>query len=114
MFGLSGIPARVAEVALIIGLLFGSGTYVYNMGVTHQQEKELIAQAKRDKVEQKRYDDVVEKYTIKQEGRVKNAQVITKYVDKIITRDVYRNECIDDDGVRAINAAITGKDISVP
>lgn len=114
MFGLSGISARIAEVALVIGLLFGVCTYVFDMGVKHQQGIELIAQAKRDKADQKRYDDVVEKYTIKQEEREKNAQVITKYVDKIITRDVYRNECIDDDGLHAINAAITGKDISNP
>jgi ferritin-like metal-binding protein YciE len=34
---------------------------------------------------------------------------ITKTVDRIVDRPVYRAECIDADGVRSINAALAGK-----
>lgn len=34
----------------------------------------------------------------------------TTYVDKIIDRPVYRNVCIDPDGLRCVNAAINGQD----
>ena len=34
----------------------------------------------------------------------------TVYVDKIVERAVYRNVCLDPDGLRCINAAIVGKD----
>lgn len=37
-------------------------------------------------------------------------QTITQTVDRIVDRPVYRNVCLDDDGVRAINAAVRGSD----
>ena len=35
---------------------------------------------------------------------------VTNYVDKIIDRPVYRNVCLDPDGLRCVNAAILGTD----
>lgn len=35
-------------------------------------------------------------------------EVITETVDKIIERPVYRNVCIDPDGLRSLNAAVRG------
>lgn len=35
-------------------------------------------------------------------------RTITKEVDKIVLRDVYRNICFDDDGLRAANTALIG------
>ena len=37
-------------------------------------------------------------------------QTRTVYVDKIVDRPVYRNQCFDDDGLRCLNAAINGSD----
>jgi len=42
---------------------------------------------------------------LKSEQRVKN-EVVIKEVQKIIDRPVYRNVCIDDDGVRQLNSLI--------
>lgn len=36
-------------------------------------------------------------------------KTITQQVDRIVTRDVYRNVCLDDDGLSAVNAALAGK-----
>ena len=36
-------------------------------------------------------------------------RTITKEVDKIVTRDVYRNVCLDDDGLRVARDAIRGE-----
>ena len=36
-------------------------------------------------------------------------ETITKTVDRIVDRPVYRNVCIDDDGMRQINDALAGK-----
>jgi hypothetical protein len=47
------------------------------------------------------------------EARAKAKVVIQKrtvYVDKIIDRPVYRNQCFDADGLRCLNAAINGTD----
>jgi len=35
-------------------------------------------------------------------------RTITKQVDRIVDRPIYRNDCIDDDGLQSINDAITG------
>ena len=37
-------------------------------------------------------------------------QTRTAYVDKIVERPVYRNQCFDVDGVSCVNAALAGKD----
>jgi hypothetical protein len=47
------------------------------------------------------------------EERAKTKVVIQKrtvYVDKIVDRPVYRNQCFDADGLRCLNAAIVGSD----
>lgn len=36
-------------------------------------------------------------------------QVITETVDRIVERPVYRNVCLDADGLRALNAAVLGR-----
>lgn len=35
-------------------------------------------------------------------------QTITETVDRIVERPVYRNVCLDDDGLRALNSAVRG------
>lgn len=36
-------------------------------------------------------------------------ETVTKYVDKIVERDVYRNVCIDDDGMQQLNSLIKSR-----
>jgi hypothetical protein len=39
-------------------------------------------------------------------------RTITQQVERIVTRDVYRNQCVDSDGVSIINAALAGKPVN--
>lgn len=39
-------------------------------------------------------------------------RTITKTVDKIVERPVYRQQCMDDDGLRCVNAALRGEGAS--
>lgn len=64
------------------------------------QQKELIKA--QDKANQVSSD--YEK--LKSEQRVKN-EVVIKEVQKIVDRPVYRNICIDDDGLRQLNSLIS-------
>lgn len=41
-------------------------------------------------------------------------RTITKQVDKIVDRPVYRNVCLDDDGLRVINDALRGEAAADP
>jgi hypothetical protein len=38
-------------------------------------------------------------------------RTITQQVDRIVARDVYRNVCLDADGLSAVNAALAGKPV---
>ena len=64
-----------------------------------QREKEAAASAKAAadlQAERSKKKVVIEQRTV--------------YVDKIVERPVYRNQCFDADGMRCLNAAIAGKD----
>jgi ABC-type glycerol-3-phosphate transport system substrate-binding protein len=51
------------------------------------------------------YETEKAKYKVK-------VETVTQYVDKIIERDVYRNVCIDDDGMQSINSLIKSRGAS--
>lgn len=64
----------------------------YEQAIAQAQEKANQASANYEK--------------LKSEQRVKN-EVVIKEVQKIIDRPVYRNICIDDDGLRQLNSLIS-------
>ena len=51
------------------------------------------------------YETEKAKYKVK-------VETVTKFVDKIVERDVYRNVCSDDDGLQSINSLIKSRDTS--
>ena len=51
------------------------------------------------------YEAEKSKYKVK-------VETVTKYVDKIVERDVYRNVCIDDDGRVQLNSLIKSRSTS--
>lgn len=70
------------------------------------KEAAAAAQAEANKVSQT-YEET------KQAERVRTETII-KEVEKIVERPVYRNVCLDVDGLSAINQGITGKLTSEP
>ncbi|EOR06454.1 hypothetical protein [Acinetobacter tandoii] len=51
------------------------------------------------------YESEKAKYKVK-------VETVTKFVDKIVERDVYRNVCSDDDGLQSINSLIKSRNTS--
>ena len=51
------------------------------------------------------YETEKAKYKVK-------VETVTKFVDKIVERDVYRNVCSDDDGLQSINSLIKSRNTS--
>ncbi|WOE32732.1 MULTISPECIES: hypothetical protein [unclassified Acinetobacter] len=49
--------------------------------------------------------------TAKSEQRIK-VETVTKYIDKIVERPIYYNQCIDDDGMQQLNSLIKSRDSS--
>jgi hypothetical protein len=93
---------------LVLGTLSGIGYRIHHAGYTQGKvECEEAAKKQREK-EEKRID----KSATKLEKDNAKARVvyrtITKTIDKYIDRPVYRNVCLDADGVRDANIALTG------
>lgn len=101
------IYAAVAAVLLAMG--FGSG---YKVESWHRDSLEQAAIQKAEKqveaeaTKQAAASQALE--TTKEQAHVQYV-TITKTVDKIVERPVYRNVCLDPDGLRAANAAIRGQ-----
>ncbi len=94
----------------IIGSLGGIGYNIHHAGYEEGKQECLeaaVAQAKREQeASAKAAKDLADE-------RAKTKVVIQKrtvYVDKIVDRPVYRNQCFDADGLRCLNAAINGTD----
>lgn len=96
--------------ALVIGLAAGFAG-AWNVQAWRSDSAELKrAQAAKTEFlrrEKAAYAPSVAHEQFKQKERVVY-EVITETVDKIIERPVYRNVCIDPDGLRSLNAAVRG------
>ncbi len=94
----------------IIGALGGISYKIHHAGYEEGKQECLeaaVAQAKREQeASAKAAKDLADE-------RAKTKVVIQKrtvYVDKIVDRHVYHNQCFDADGLRCLNAAINGTD----
>lgn len=97
-------------IALAIGIAIGSGSAWkltadhYDAKAAKQQKADAAAYQART-VELNQVSADLEKA---RNDRKTVYRTITQQVDKVVTRDVYRNVCLDDDGVRSINSALAG------
>lgn len=82
--------------------------YSYSYGVDSEHNKMLAEQAISDRATAIKYNTVAQELEELKLKRVDNAKTITKTVEKIVTRDVYHNSCIDSDGLLLINKALSG------
>lgn len=73
--------------------------------VARQYQKALAQQQSTINELSSDYETEKAKYKVK-------VETITKYVDKIVERDVYRNVCSDNDGLQSINSLIKSRNTS--
>lgn len=85
---------------------FTTWRYMSNSGA-----KAELTQVKADV---KQGNDAAMELEAKKDERQIVYKTITKTVDRIVDRPVYRNECIDDDGLLAVNAALKGRTPAKP
>lgn len=103
----------LAVIATIIGLVFwwdASVKKTYQKGrddmaleISNRLKEEAIKKAQEQRVQSEQYQD--QKAEREEKERIRYVRV-----QKIVERPVYRNVCIDSDGVSVINAAIADGD----
>lgn len=105
-----GIPAWV--YAAIAAAIFSAGLGVGHKITSNAWKAEQTAVVSKELSDYKAeavQENTAAKATEDKKDEVKVIyQTITKTVDRIIDRPIYRNVCFDDDGLRAANAALTG------
>ena len=97
-----------AGVALV--LAFGAGWWLRGLQVKAATVDQTKAQAKADVQQAQRTSEAVQQHAqVKTETEIRYVTV-TREVEKLVERPVYLQQCLDDDGLRAINAQILGAD----
>jgi hypothetical protein len=66
-----------------------------------------MAKAKQE--QQDKYDALAKKLEDTKAERIVQTNTITKIVPQIVEREVYKNICIDSEGMNVINKAIKGE-----
>jgi methylthioribose-1-phosphate isomerase len=106
MNGLS-LAAIVAAVAFALGA--GSG---YKLTADHYAAKEAKAQQEAAEAYQAKTVELNQVSADLERARHDRKVVyrtITQQVEKVVERDIYRQSCMDADGLRIVNAALAGR-----
>lgn len=101
----------LAQVVIAMALLVAGfvGGVKYHAGVTAQRD--LAAQHQTDKergIKLQRVDRAAVGLETDKAALRTEFLTITKEVDRVVEKPVYRNQCFDDDGLRLIATAIAG------
>ena len=107
MFGLTQIKLAVAALALLAA--FGAGWKIEGWRWDASEKAAVEAALAHYQQETKQAAGASAALAAQQEQTNVRIRTITRTVDRIVVRPVYRNVCLDADGLRAVNAALTGK-----
>lgn len=106
-------PWLIVAAILYSVALAGGGYWRGHHDASNACEAAKVAQMEADRQATAAKTAGINKESEKLEVGNANAKVvyrtITRTVDKIVERPVYRNVCLDDDGVLAANAALAGQ-----
>lgn len=103
------LEIKLAEFLLALVLLIGCYFWVRHDAVADYKKEVAAEQAKSDKLQQAKYDDLAADYAILKAQRTTKYKTITKTVEKLVDRPVYKNQCIDTEGLEAANKALGGQ-----
>lgn len=104
------LKLAICAAVIALGLAFGTGWWLRGLQVKAATVDQTKAQAQADVKQAQRTSEAVQAHA---ETKVKTEiRYVTtvKEVEKLVERPVYLERCLDDDGLRALNAQISGAD----
>ena len=102
------LKLAICAAVIALGLAFGTGWWLRGLQVKAAMVKQTQAQAKADVQQAQRTSEAVQTHA---EAKVKTEiryVTVTREVEKLVERPVYLERCMDDDGLRVLNAQILG------
>ena len=99
---------KLAAIGAALVLAFGTGWWLRGLQVKAATVDQTKAQAQADVKQAQRTSTAVQKHAkVKTETEIRYVTTI-KEVEKLVERPVYLERCMDDDGLRVLNAQILG------
>lgn len=97
----------VGLLVLCLSLFWGYH-YIGEHAVSQYKQEQIVLQAKSDKLQQERYDNLAADYAILKASRTSGFKVVTRTVEKLVQQPAYQVPCITQEGVDAANRALQG------
>ncbi|MGN1056970.1 MAG: hypothetical protein ACI4QS_09695 [Comamonas sp.] len=108
------MKSKLIAALLAACSIFGAGYWLRGLQVKAATVAQVQAQGKADIKQAERTSDAVQAHTQAQVKTEIRYVTVTKEVEKLVERPVYLQQCMDDDGLRALNAQILGFDTTKP
>ena len=104
------LKLKLAAAGAALVLTLGTGWWLRGLQVKAATVDQTKAQAHADVQQAQRTSEAVQQHAqVKTETEIRYVTV-TREVEKLVERPVYLQQCLDDDGLRALNAQIAGAD----
>lgn len=104
------LKLAICASVIALGLAFGTGWWLRGLQVKAATVDQTKAQAQADVQQAQRTSTAVQQHAqAKTETEIRYVTV-TREVEKLVERPVYLERCMDDDGLRVLNAQILGTD----
>lgn len=103
------LQSKLVGVVLLLLALFAAYHWVGYQAVAEYKAEQFVLQAKADKIQQDKYNAIAKELEDAKADREVVFKTITKTVEKVVDRPIYLEQCIDQDGLDAANAALEGK-----
>lgn len=104
------LKLKLAAIGAALVLAFGAGWWLRGLQVKAATVDQVQSQAQADVQQAQRTSEAVQAHAqAKTETEIRYVTV-TREVEKLVERPVYLERCLDDDGLRALNAQILGTD----
>ena len=101
---------KLAAIGAALVLAFGTGWWLRGLQVKTATVDQTKAQAQADVQQAQRTSTAVQQHAkVKTETEIRYVTTV-KEVEKLVERPVYLERCMDDDGLRILNAQILGTD----
>lgn len=114
MFNLIGWQAKLAEYLIVIAVVFGAFFYTWHKGYEQCEQDNIVSVAKAKQEQQNRYDILAKKLEDTKAERIVQTNTITKIIPQIVEREIYKNVCVDSQGLDVINKALKGESYELP
>ena len=112
MFGipsLSGLAIKALIAIAVLAVAFAAGWRVDNWRWEAKQVAvQIEVQAEKDALVKKANDAEAALVALQNQRQVNNRET-EKQVEKVVTRTVYANVCLDSDGLRLVQSALANK-----